>query len=92
MIKSDDMERVFTKAAAVGVGIELNLSDMSFSDSEADTVLRPFRIAKACGCKFYLGSDAHSADGFKSVNTVFERAVSLLDLSENDKFHIGVQL
>ena len=88
LISDEDMERLFCKAAHLGCGIELNQSDMSFSNGERDTVLRPFRIAKGCGCKFYLGSDAHHPDTFKRTKEVFERAVSLLDLDENDQFHI----
>ena len=61
---------------------------MSFSDGEADTVLRPFRIAKNQGCKFYLGSDAHHPSDFSNARAVFERAVDMLGLSESDKFHV----
>lgn len=89
LIPEIDMERIFAKAAACGVGIELNQSDMSFADSEADIVLRMFRIAKHCGCKFYLGSDAHHPHSFAQTKSVFERAVTLLDLHESDKFLIG---
>lgn len=88
LIPDEDIERLFTKAEKLGCGIELNLTDMSFDGSEADTVLRPFRIAKSCGCKFYLGSDAHHPSAFIKAKEVFERAVALLDLSEDDKFHI----
>lgn len=88
-IPSEDMERLFERAARLGCGIELNRSDMSFSDADADVILRPFRIAKDCGCKFYLGSDAHHPAAFEGVKDVFERAVTLLDLSENDKFLVG---
>ena len=87
-ISDEDMERLFKKAADVGLGIELNQSDMSFNDNEADIVLRPFRIAKKCGCKFYLGSDSHHPKDFANAKEIFERAVTLLELSEDDKFHI----
>ena len=40
-IPEDEMRRLFKKSARLGVGIELNASDMSFADSEADIVLRP---------------------------------------------------
>ena len=86
LIPSDEMERLFSRAATLGVGIELNLGDMSFTDAEADSVLRPFKIAKSCGCKFYLGSDAHHPEEFERAKEVFERAVTMLDLCENDKF------
>lgn len=88
LIPTEEMTRLFSKAAALGCGIELNQSDMSFADSEAKTVLRPFRIAKACGCKFYLGSDAHHPKDFDKVTEIFERAITLLDLSEEDKFRL----
>jgi histidinol phosphatase-like PHP family hydrolase len=86
LIPEDKMEELFAKAARLGCGIELNFGDMSFSDHEADSVLRPFKIAKACGCKFYLGSDAHHPEVFDRTAEVFDRAIRLLDLTENDKF------
>lgn len=92
LIPDAEMERLFTMAAELGCGIELNQSDMSFGDDEADVVLRPFRIAKSCGCKFYLGSDAHHPTQFKKSKGVFERAVTLLDLKESDKFHVKSSL
>lgn len=85
-IPTAEMERLFTKAAQLGVGIELNAGDMCFAPQEEDTILRMFRIAKACGCKFYLGSDAHDRKSFENVEELFERAVRLLDLQESDKF------
>jgi HisJ family histidinol phosphate phosphatase len=86
MIPSSEMERLFSRAARLGVGIELNHSDMKFSDAEADRVLRMFRIAKECGCKFYLGSDAHHPKTLEEASRVFERAIDLLGLEESDKF------
>ena len=83
-----ELERLFAKAAAVGVGIELNSDDMKFSDAEEDVVLRPFRIAKSCGCKFYCGSDAHHPASFADCRAIFERAIDRLGLQESDKFHI----
>ncbi len=89
LIPTAEMERVFSRAAEVGCGIELNQGDMSFSDDEADTVLRMFRVAKACGCKFYLGSDSHHPESFVHTKEIFERAIDLLGLTEDDKFHIS---
>ena len=87
-IRDDDMERLFTKAASRGCGIELNQDDMTFSPDEQEHILRMFRIAKSCGCKFYLGSDSHRIEWFDQTREIFERAVTLLDLHESDKFHI----
>ena len=88
LLPEEKLTELFTKAAKLGVGIELNASDMKFADEEADTVLRIFKIAKQCGCKFYLGSDAHHPNWFNDVKAIFERAIDLLELTENDKFHI----
>ena len=86
LLPSEEMERLFTKAAKLGVGIELNASDMGFAEADAETVLRIYKIAKKCGCKFYLGSDAHRPNAFENTQNVFERAVNLLGLTEEDKF------
>ena len=88
MIPQSEMERLFQKAASLGVGIELNRDDMEFSDDETDTVLRIFRTAKAAGCKFYTASDAHKPEHYTHYRAVLERAIDLLDLKESDKFHI----
>ncbi len=83
-----EMRRLFTKAAKLGAGIELNACDLMFSDEEAETVLRPYKIAKECGCKFYLGSDAHHPSELDAARELFEKGVTLLDLEETDKFII----
>ena len=82
------LTELFSEAARLGVGIELNAWDMSFAEGEEDTVLRLFRIAKSCGCKFYLGSDAHHPDGLKRAGEYFERAIDCLGLTEEDKFRL----
>ncbi len=88
LLSEKEMERMFKKASGLGVGIELNASDMSFSGEEAEFVLRPYRIAKKCGCKFYLGSDAHHPNRLNNAKSIFERAVDLLALTEDDKFRL----
>lgn len=91
LIPTEEMERVFAKAARVGCGIELNRDDMKhFTDDETDSIMRPFRVAKAMGCKFYLGSDAHRPAIFTDPTMgAFNRAIDILGLTEDDKFHIG---
>lgn len=88
LISSEDMYRLFKRAAELKVGIELNAFDFNFADSETDDVLRMFRIAKECGCKFYLGSDSHNPNGFNEAPALFERAIDLLQLTEDDKFRL----
>lgn len=89
LLPEAELERLFCRAADVGLGIEINADDMRFTDAEADTVLRPLRIAKGCGCKFYLGSDAHKGSELDRAGELFERAITRLDLRESDKFHIS---
>lgn len=88
LLSEEELYRVFAKAKRVGVGIELNSADMKYTDEERNIVLRPFRIAKDAGCKFYLGSDSHHPKDFIGVKEIFERAVLDLCLTENDKFYI----
>ena len=87
-LPAEEMERLFSKAAQLGVGIEINKEDFMFADNEADTVLRPFKVAKACGCKFYCGSDSHSQRSFDNMPQIMDRAIDLLNLQESDKFHL----
>ena len=86
LIQVSEMKRLFRKAAKLGVGIELNYDDIKCKDEESPTIYRMFRIAKECGCKFYLGSDAHSIVDFASVDAAFARAIDILGLTEDDKF------
>ena len=86
MISDETLIRLFTRAAELGCGIELNASDMCHIDEEA--VLRIYLKAKECGCKFYLGSDAHHPGTFDRCVAIFEHAVEKLGLEESDKFLI----
>ncbi len=82
-----EAERLFKKAAQKGIGIEINLEDaMHFEGETEEIALKIFQIAKDCKCKFYLGSDAHHPKSVEKCAEYFERAISLLDLDEQDKF------
>jgi len=89
-IPEDELVRLFTKAAVVGIGIELNFDSLAFeSEAEKNAVLRPYRIAKQCGCKFYFGSDSHHPAKFTKSKANFENIIDLLGLEESDKFIIS---
>ena len=88
LIKDKDLERVFTKAAQKGVGIELNQSDMEYLP-RCEDMKRMFDTAKKCGCKFYMASDSHHPRDFENTKAVFEKAIDILELTEDDKFYIG---
>ncbi len=85
-IPQSELERIFKKCASLGVGIELNFDDMNYKVADEESVLRMFKVAKAQGCKFYLGSDVHHPKKFSKVKMVFENAITKLDLKESDKF------
>jgi len=86
MIPDEEYTRIFTRAAQVGVGIELNLPIFQYSEKDLPRVMRPHWIAKECGCKFYFGSDAHHPSGLDGARAVFERVIELMNLTEDDKF------
>lgn len=86
LIPDAELERLFTRSAKCGCGIELNYFDMKYIDDPA--IRRFYQIAKSCKNKFYLGSDAHMPHEFPSA-PYYERAIDLLGLTEDDKFHIG---
>lgn len=85
------MEDLFRQAARLGVGIELNAFDIKAAEGAEEIVLRPFSVAKACGCKFYCGSDSHEPAELMGAVDLFERAVTLLELTEEDKFSLPLK-
>ena len=89
LLPKESLERLFSRAASLGVGIELNRASLDCEDdAERELRLRPFRIAKAQGCKFYLGTDAHHPEHFIGAREVYERVIDDLSLTEEHKFHI----
>ena len=86
LIKDEDMKRLFSKAAKLGVGIELNVGEWALREDTLPQTIRPYRIAAECGCKFYLGSDAHAPDELTLAAPA--RLVELLGLEEDQKFKI----
>lgn len=88
-IPEAEIWRLMKQAAQVGVGIEINSCSMLYQPEEAETVLKIYRIAKECGCKFYCGSDAHRPHELDRAKGLFEKAVDALGLTEADKFRIN---
>ncbi len=85
-IDDSTFRELFGKMAKRGAGFELNLSPISCLERDEKSLLRPYRIAKASGCKFYLGSDAHHPNELDEAMPRFEQIISLLELEESDKF------
>lgn len=86
LISDDEMTRLFTRAAKVGLGIELNFNPFDYTEEQLERILRPYRIAKQVGCKFYFGSDAHWTSTLKAGKEKFEFIIDKLGLTEDDKF------
>ncbi len=88
MVSDEEFTDIFTKIAAKGMGIELNMGSFRGYNAEGwERSLHPYKIAKACGCKFYLGSDAHGPAALDEAKPIFEKIVDLLGLEESDKFN-----
>ena len=88
MISDEQFSRLFRKAADRGVGIELNFDWRTLDEEQLKIHLRPYAIAKEEGCKFYLGSDAHSVPRFEGMRDNFRIIVDALGLDDSHKFHI----
>jgi histidinol phosphatase-like PHP family hydrolase len=86
MVADDTFRILFEQVAERGLGVELNVATERYEGANRERMLRPYRIAKACGCKFYTGSDAHHPAGFESGLRHMHDMVAWLDLDEEDKF------
>jgi len=87
-ITDDEFKRCFDAAAEKGIALELNpnyIKNKTLSEIYEDPILRMFRIGKECGCKFTIGTDAHSSEGQNQYHLLYVLC-SLLNLQEDD-FH-----
>jgi hypothetical protein len=87
-ISDQDVYTLMKGAAETGVGIEINGCSMMYKEEEKEQILRFYRIARECGCKFYCGSDAHQPQELDRAIGYFNRAIEELGLQETDKFHM----
>ena len=87
-LKTEELYDIFSACAAKGLGIELNTKTIFNSEEEKEILLRPYFIAKDCGCKFYLGSDSHKTEALTGAKENFERIITLLDLKDSDKLSL----
>ena len=83
----EEFREIFALAAKRGIGIELNIWGFMtrYTETERESILRPYRIAKEMGCKFYLGGDAHTPEEFAPRKEELQLIVDLLQLTEEDK-------
>lgn len=89
LIQGDRLTALFEKAAALGAGIELNTATFNFgNNAEQEAVTAFYAHAKACGCKFFFGSDSHHADGFEYHRRRAQSMADRLNLTEKDIFRV----
>ncbi len=86
LLTDEQLYSVFSKCSEKGAGVELNMKTLAMNEEEKQILLRPYYIAKDCGCKFYLGSDAHKTTALENTKAEFEDIITLLDLKEEHKF------
>ena len=89
LLADSDLYEIFSDCALKGVGIELNMKTLAMDDEVKQILLRPYYVAKDCGCKFYLGSDAHKLKALENIKAEFENIITILDLQEKDKFPLA---
>ena len=82
LISDAEYAELFERVAKSGMGVELNMWDVEYDSPRAFSI---YRIARECGCKFYLGSDAHTPSQLASAMSRFNTMVDALDLTEDDK-------
>ena len=88
-LRGERLTSLFKKAAALGVGIELNTATFHFgSEEEREAVTAFYAHAKACGCKFTFGSDAHGANQFFYHRHRGQAMADALGLTEEDIFRV----
>ena len=86
MIEQKTLDRLFEKAEARHVGIELNFVIDYCTAEEMKVHERVFSTAKRKGCRFYFGSDSHHPKKLEISPDNFRRIADLLDLTEDEKF------
>ena len=86
MITDKQYEECFMAAAENEVALEINpfrYLNMSSEETRNDETIRLYQIAKKCGCKFTLGTDAHQKityDYYPKTDEVFE----IIGITEDD--------
>ena len=86
MVSDNEFYEIFRGVARSGLGVELNIYVNWYNGDELSRVLRPYRIAKECGCKFYLGSDSHHNTNLLNAPQKLISTLAVFPLEEKDKF------
>ena len=91
LIPDRQWEEMWTRVRDRGMGVEINRDPSAYTPIELEHLLRPLHIAKAVGCKFYLGSDAHMPEETRGKVRQFQYFIDLLELTEEDKLPFVIE-
>lgn len=87
-VSDETYRELFEQSAKKGLAIELNFNSFAFEGDELEAMVRPYRIAQTCGCKFYFGSDAHHPQNLDNALKNFTHIADILNLQEEQKFSL----
>lgn len=84
-ISDEAFEQCFTAASRLGVAMELSTSSILLlgEDLEQNPLIRAFRIARRCGCRFTCGTDAHSLCKLETIREA-DRICEAVGVTENE--------
>ncbi len=77
-ISDETLVDLMTAVAKCGAAVEINEEAFRYTPEELKRVVRPFRIAAACGCTMVLGSDAHHPNGLDGAKKNFEALLAAI--------------
>lgn len=77
-ISDETFVDLMTAVAKSGAAVEINETSSLYTPEILKRVVRPFRIAAACGCKMVFGSDAHHPDGLDGAKANFEALLAAI--------------
>lgn len=87
-IAREDVRPIFLRYAERGAAIELNADAFGELREHPDEILRLYRMAKECGCRFYCASDSHRIDGLGLIRRVLPEVAEMIGLSADDLYKI----
>lgn len=82
----------FSLAAKKGISIEIHAclyreGTAHNEEGLSPSYLRVLSAAKACGCKFHFGSDAHAPGAFTGKHRLLRRAAEIVGITKADMWH-----
>jgi len=92
LVSDDEFKALFAQTAEKGIALEINMGSylgglrrlgLGLENAGDCQLMRMFRLAKAEGCKFFFGSDAHSVSHLENLQHT-DVLADCLGLTDND--------